>query len=102
MTAIAFACVLLLATGARAQDQAKNEGPATATIARNCMGCHGVNGLSPGAIPTLYGKTADFLAERMKAFRDGKRDSTIMGRILHGFADDDIRKLADYFASLKK
>ena len=69
-TAIVFASVLLLATGARAQDQAKDrakaerEGPATVTIARNCMACHGVNGLSPGAIPTLYGKTADFLDQR--------------------------------------
>lgn len=91
---------LVLAANAHAQSGG-SEDPPTETIARNCMACHGVDGISPGAIPTIYRKSADYLAERMIAFRDGKRDSTVMGRILQGFADDDIRKLAEYFAAEK-
>ena len=57
--------------------------------------------MSPGAIPTLAGKTADYLTLRMKELRDGTRPSTIMGRILKPFADEDIQKLAAYFAAEK-
>jgi len=93
----AFAVCLAVTAAAQAQE-AGNEGPRTETIARNCTGCHGPDGKSPGAIPTLAGKTADYLAERMTQFRNGARESTVMDRILKGFADEDIRKIADYFA----
>ena len=98
--AIVFATCLVLTGSARAQG-AGDEGPKTETIARNCTGCHGVDGKSPGAIPTINGKTADYLAERMMQFRDGKRESTVMNRIMKGFADDDIRRLAEYCADRK-
>ncbi len=77
------------------------EGPAVAAIARNCLGCHGPDAVSPGAMPTLAGKTADYLALRLKEFRDGARPSTIMGRIMKPFADEDIADIAAYFAAEK-
>ena len=75
--------------------------PAVETIARNCLGCHGPNGLSPGAMPTLAGKSQDYLAARLMEFRDGKRPSTIMQRIIKPFADEDIRNIAAWFAAEK-
>jgi len=101
--AIIVAAVLLLAVVARAQEkgQEQDQGPQTVTIVRNCMGCHGVNGISPGAIPTIAGKSAAYLVERMTAFRDGTRESTVMGRLLKGFDDEDIRRVADFFADEK-
>jgi len=96
----AAALCLLLSAGARAES-ASGEGPPTETIARNCMGCHGPDGKSPGKIPVLAGKPADDLAKKMMEFRDGKRESAVMGRIMKGFADDDIRSLAEYFAGKK-
>lgn len=96
----AAAVYLLLSAGARAE-RPSGEGPPTETIARNCTGCHGPEGKSPGKIPSLAGKAADDLAKKMMEFRDGKRESAIMGRIMKGFADDDIRGLAEYFAGKK-
>jgi cytochrome c553 len=93
----ALAACFVLGAAAQAQDS-DGEGPRTETIARNCTGCHGPDGKSPGAIPTLAGKAADYLAERMMQLRNGTRESTVMNRILKGFADEDIRKMADYFA----
>jgi sulfide dehydrogenase cytochrome subunit len=95
--AVVLAAALVLAGSA----QAEEPGPTTETIARNCMGCHGLNGKSPGADPTIYGKSADYLVQRLAEFRDGKRDATVMNRVMKGFADEDIRGLADYYASRK-
>jgi len=93
----ALAGCLALTAAAQAQGSG-GEGPRTETIARNCTGCHGPDGKSPGAVPTLAGKPADYLVARMMQLRDGMRESTVMNRILKGFADEDIRKIANYFA----
>lgn len=96
---------LLAASAAIAEDppadSAGGQGPEIATIARNCLGCHGPEAVSPGAMPTLAGKTETYLAARLTEFRDGMRPSTIMGRIMKPFADEDIQHLAAYFAGEK-
>lgn len=94
----AVAALLFGFPAARAQE---GGGPSIETIARNCTGCHGLDGKSPGAIPTIYQKSADWMTQRLIEFRDGKRESALMGRIMKGFADEDIRKLAEYFADQK-
>ena len=98
--AAAAALCLVLAAVAHAESPS-SEGPPTETIARNCTGCHGPDGKSPGNIPVIAGKPADDLAKKMMEFRDGKRESTLMVRIMKGFADEDIRRLAEYFAGKK-
>jgi len=76
--------------------------PATAAnMARNCFGCHGPNGRSPGAIPALNGKSADFIVKSFKDFRSGERPSTIMGRHAKGYTDAEVSALATYISSLK-
>jgi len=101
--AVVLAALLAAAAAAAAQEPgpgtADSAGPPVPTIARNCLGCHGPEGVSPGAMPTLAGKTADYVARRLMEFRDGARPSTIMGRIMKPFADEDIQKIAAYFAA---
>lgn len=97
---IAAALCLLLSAAAHAESPS-GEGPPTETIARNCTGCHGPDGKSPGKIPVIAGKPADDLAKKMMEFRDGKREAALMGRIMKGFADDDMRRLAEYFSGKK-
>jgi sulfide dehydrogenase cytochrome subunit len=104
IAAPAFAAAFVLAGAALAEDPAKpppQEGPTVETIARNCTGCHGADGKSPGSVPTIAGKSADWIAGRLMQFRSGERPSSIMGRIIKPFADEDIRNIADYFAAKK-
>lgn len=76
--------------------------PATAAnMARNCFGCHGPDGRSPGAIPGLNGKSADFIEKSFKDFRSGERLSTIMGRHAKGYTDAEVTALATYISGLK-
>lgn len=71
------------------------------TIAYTCNGCHGTDGVSKGAAPSLKGMPADYHAKALKAFKTGGRPSTIMGRIAKGYDDEELEAVAKYYESLK-
>ena len=67
-------------------------------MAANCAPCHGTHGRpAPGAgVAGLAGRGD--IAEAMKAFKEGKREATIMHQIAKGYSDAEIAALASYFA----
>ena len=69
------------------------------SMAANCVICHGTLGRpAPGsARPALAGRPASALAEAMRAFKDGKREATVMHQIAKGYTDAEIEALAAYF-----
>ena len=69
-------------------------------LALSCTSCHGTYGLSPGAMPTLYGKSMKYIEQSMQKYRDGQRPSTMMHRIAKGYTIEEIRLISEYFASL--
>ena len=72
-----------------------------AMLSNSCAACHGTDGNSPGAIPSIKGKSADFIASALKEFRSGERSSTVMGRHATAYSDEEIQMIADHFAGLK-
>lgn len=63
------------------------------------MACHGTRGASTQqAIPTIGGQIESYVVLSLKAFRDGSRPSTIMGRIAKAYSSREIDALAAYFA----
>ncbi len=73
-------------------------------LAMSCLNCHGPGGKSPGEIPSIAGKTEDFLKNALVDFRDGKRtgaSATVMGRLAKGYSDAEIAAVAKYIATLK-
>lgn len=70
-------------------------------MAANCSYCHGTNGKSHGAIPSLAGMEAKYFVDQMKAFRDGSRPATVMAKHANGYTDAEYEALAKYFASIK-
>lgn len=88
--AIAFASSNLTPNGVRA-------------LASTCAACHGTDGKSVGgAIPGLAGTNKEYFVNQMKAFREGKREATIMHQLSKGYSDAEVAALGDYFAALKK
>ena len=69
-------------------------------LALSCTSCHGTHGLSPGAMPTLYGKSMEYLEQSMQEFKEDKRTATMMNRIAKGYTLEEIRLIAKFFASL--
>jgi sulfide dehydrogenase cytochrome subunit len=81
---------------------AKPVTPRGMMLANTCVGCHGQGGSSLGpATPTIAGMAVDTFTDTMKAYREGKRPSTVMGRLAKGYTDEDIAEMANYFTAQK-
>ena len=71
-------------------------------IAANCASCHGTDGRSRAAVPSLAGRDAAVIVQRMKEFRDGRRAATVMQQLAKGYTDAQIEAAAAYFAAQAK
>jgi sulfide dehydrogenase cytochrome subunit len=71
------------------------------TIGVACNACHGPQGRSEGAIPSIHGLPAKQIESALRAFKSGKRPGTIMNRIAKGYTNNQIVAIAEYFANLK-
>jgi cytochrome subunit of sulfide dehydrogenase len=73
-----------------------------AVLAHACMTCHGPDGRSQGAIPSLTTLSSADITTALQAFRAETRPSTVMHRIAKGLDDADITAVATYFATLPR
>ena len=65
-----------------------------------CQACHGQNGNSVNPEwPSLAGLGADYIAEQLKNFKDGKRTNPIMMPNAMALSADDMADLGAYFGS---
>ena len=72
-----------------------------AVLAGSCSTCHGPNGQSPGAMPSLAGLEPKYIMTRLKEFRSGEAPATLMNRIAKGYSDAEIEALGQYFTKTK-
>jgi cytochrome c553 len=74
---------------------------AGAAKAALCQACHGVTGNSSNPDwPSLAGLGADYIAEQLQNFKDGKRANPIMAPIAAPLSAQDMADLGAYFDSL--
>jgi cytochrome c553 len=72
-----------------------------ATKAIVCQACHGANGNSTNPEwPSLAGVGADYIAEQLKNFKEGKRSNPVMMPIAMPLSAGDMADLGAYFDSL--
>ncbi len=88
---LALAVAVLAAAAAEAGEASPD------VLANTCFSCHGPDGNSAGAMPSIAGKKQDYIIRTLTQFRDGQRQGTVMTRIAKGFTDSEIEKLAGYF-----
>ena len=69
--------------------------------AQLCAACHGQNGVpsDPNTVPIIWGQERSYLFKQMRDYRNGERDNPIMSPIAKGIAEEDLRKIASYFAA---
>ena len=100
------ACAALAVSGALLCSVASPLSAADARVGRTkaagCVACHGESGISaqPDA-PNLAGQPAIYVAEQLRQFRSGKRQSEIMAVIAKPLADQEIDDLAAWYASIE-
>ena len=93
----AAACAAFCALSpAHAQDAA------TRSLAATCTACHGTDGISVGGVPpSLAGQNKDYLLQQLNDFKAGKRPATIMHQHARGYTDEQLARIAAYFAAVK-
>jgi cytochrome c553 len=66
-----------------------------------CAACHGENGIpaDPRTVPIIWGQPQSYLVKQLHDFRSGDRVSPIMAPIAQSLAQEDLRKIAAYFAA---
>jgi cytochrome c553 len=107
------AMAILFATSlfAHASEEAKGKAdPAKGKLIAEtvCVACHGVDGNSAASVnPNLAGQVEEYLYKQLKNFKavDGKpaaRNNAIMGGMVAGLSDDDMKNVAAWFASQKQ
>ncbi|MEN8261015.1 MAG: c-type cytochrome [Pseudomonadota bacterium] len=67
-----------------------------AILSTSCEGCHGEGGHSPGSMPDISGKTAEYLQITLEDFRSGARASTVMQRHVKGYTPEEIEQIAKF------
>ena len=65
----------------------------------NCYSCHGTDGRSPGAIPSLTGKNAQQALLMLKEYKSGQLAATVMTRHAKGYTDVELEALANYIGT---
>lgn len=72
-------------------------------LAATCAICHGTQGQpATNAVATLAGLPREHISAQMRAFREGKREATVMHQIARGYSDAEIEAIAAWFAAQKR
>lgn len=86
---LAVACVGLTATAHAADDDAR-------ALAAGCASCHRATERIP---PPLAGQSRESLVEKLRGFREGKRDGTVMPQLARGYTPAQLDAAAAWFAA---
>lgn len=100
---IRIVSILVLATGLSAAQAQDVDPAAVQVLAGPCASCHGPDGRSHGAIPSIAGLDEQRAVDRMLSFRaDADPAATIMPRLMKGYDEAEIRALARWFAEIEQ
>jgi cytochrome c553 len=67
--------------------------------ATTCSGCHPAKRWVDTQVPRLNGRPVGDIIAAMQAFKSGSAASTVMGQIAKGFTSEEIKAIADWYAS---
>jgi cytochrome c553 len=96
----AYLCIFLITTPVAAQ----SSGPSALQVsiwASSCMACHGPEGRAEGTGLTIGGKPANDLLGKLMGYKSGRLKATVMHQNTKGYSDDELRRIAEYFSTLK-
>lgn len=71
------------------------------TKVATCVACHGQDGNAVDPqYPRLAGQYADYLAQALHEYKDGRRNNAIMKGFAATLSDEDIDDVSAYFATM--
>lgn len=94
-TAVLLAAAALFPALARADDATIDR-----LLASQCAQCHGTNGKAVGEMESLAGESYAELLDELREMKADLDPRDIMHRQAAGYTDDQLARIARYFASL--
>ena len=85
---LALACVALVATAHPGDEDAR-------ALAAGCASCHRASERIP---PSLAGQSREAMIAKLRGFRDGTRDGTVMPQLVRGYTPAQLDAVAAWFA----
>jgi cytochrome c553 len=83
-----------------AKPVAVTDASAVAEVGKQCVACHGANGVSTDPNnPNLGGQWRDYLEKALRDYKSGARNNAIMGAFAKTLSRQDIEKLAAYYSA---
>lgn len=70
-------------------------------LGSTCFSCHGPNGKSAGAIPSIAGLDKDYTVKAMQDFKSGARPASVMKKHAAGYTDAEFAQMGEFFAKIK-
>lgn len=70
--------------------------------AASCAACHGTDGHAQAGMTSLAGRSADELFTLLIEFKRDVRPATVMHQHAKGYTDDELKRLAQWFAAQSK
>jgi cytochrome subunit of sulfide dehydrogenase len=100
----AFAAESRVSSKSAKQVQSKKgeANPRGLVLSLSCSSCHGTDGKSVGIIPSISGRSTEYIETALKAFKSEARYSTVMSRHAKGYTDEEIRLIAEYFGKISQ
>lgn len=81
---------------------AAGQDPQAQAWAASCITCHAPAARPESAIRPLEGLAPDWIATRMRTLAGTTSESGVMAQIARGYSDDEIVRIARWFASRPK
>jgi cytochrome subunit of sulfide dehydrogenase len=94
---LGLAAATLALLGGAAQAQTAPDLQARAWAA-SCAACHGTDGKSNSAIPTIAGQDKAVLLQKLLAYKQGTLPATVMHQHAKGYTDAELERLAAHFS----
>lgn len=94
--------LMAVAHGAAAQQKSD-----TQDQVRMCIGCHGIPGYKTAFpdvyhVPKIAGQQPAYIVNALKAYKSGERSHPSMRGIAASLTEEDMKKLAEYYAGPAK
>lgn len=71
-------------------------------LSLSCVNCHGADGKSKTAIPSIAGLDKEYLYKTLLEYKNEKREDTfMMQKHTKGFSDEELEQLSYYFSKVK-
>ncbi len=70
--------------------------------AASCAACHGTDGKSNSAIPSINGQDKAVLLTKLLAYKRDQLPATVMHQHAKGYSDAELERLADHFSRLPR